>query len=88
MSCADTVLEHHNIVTKNVIMKNPVNVAVSSSSQQSSTDIPQVGSSKTSCPPDVDRSIVSGSWSLEWLNDHNLRRCKCYFSTGKNFREK
>ncbi|MCI58488.1 hypothetical protein A2U01_0079743, partial [Trifolium medium] len=25
----------------------------------------------SSCPPSGGRSVLSGPWSLEWLNDHN-----------------
>ncbi|MCI47135.1 DUF4283 domain protein, partial [Trifolium medium] len=24
-----------------------------------------------SCPPRANRSVISGPWSLEWLQDHN-----------------
>ncbi|GAU12294.1 hypothetical protein TSUD_142030 [Trifolium subterraneum] len=34
-----------------------------------------------SCPPGANRSMLSGSWSLEWLHDHNLGDARVIFSS-------
>ncbi|PNX63627.1 putative sulfate transporter, partial [Trifolium pratense] len=36
-----------------------------------------------SCPPEVKRSVISGPWSLEWLNDQNHGEAGVIFSVCK-----
>ena len=38
----------------------------------------------TSCPPGVNRSVVSGLWRMDWLNDHNPGDAMVIFSTKKD----
>ncbi|MCI06305.1 DUF4283 domain protein, partial [Trifolium medium] len=39
-----------------------------------------------SCPPGVNRSVISGPWSLEWLHDHNQGDAGVIFSASKRSR--
>jgi len=57
-----------------------------------SSSFPQKGTSKNVqrtnlCPPVVTRSVVSGPWSLEWLNDHNYSNVGLIFSTKKKYKQ-
>ncbi|MCI25862.1 DUF4283 domain protein, partial [Trifolium medium] len=36
-----------------------------------------------SCPPGVNRSVIFGPWSLEWLHDHNHGDARVIFSSKK-----
>ncbi|PNY15039.1 cysteine-rich receptor-like protein kinase, partial [Trifolium pratense] len=40
-----------------------------------------------SCPPKASRSVISGSWSLEWLQDQNHRDAGVIFSASKKRRK-
>ncbi|GAU38041.1 hypothetical protein TSUD_274430 [Trifolium subterraneum] len=40
-----------------------------------------------SCPPDANRSVLSGSWSLEWLNDFNQRDAGVIFTASKRLKK-
>ncbi|MCI67702.1 hypothetical protein A2U01_0088961, partial [Trifolium medium] len=48
----------------------PVHATASRNTTGSVSNLPR-RKCTTSCPSGVNRSIVSRSWSMEWLNDHN-----------------
>jgi hypothetical protein len=46
------------------------------------------GKRTNSCPPGRTRSVVSGSWSLAWLCDHNYRDAGVIFLSRKGLKNK
>ncbi|PNX87532.1 hypothetical protein L195_g043622 [Trifolium pratense] len=48
---------------------------------------PPRGKRTSSCPPEVRRSVISGPWSLEWLQDQNYGDAGVIFSASKKSRK-
>ncbi|MCH94556.1 sulfate transporter, partial [Trifolium medium] len=82
----DSVSEHHISDTETVVSPTPsenevlrstkvlpVTKPLEGVAQQPAESGPILGHRKRhlSCPPSGGRSVLSGPWSLEWLNDHN-----------------
>ncbi|MCI56592.1 DUF4283 domain protein, partial [Trifolium medium] len=50
---------------------------------EGSFPIPLRGKCTKSCPPGVNRSVISAPWSLDWLHDHNQGDAGVIFSARK-----
>ncbi|PNX85649.1 hypothetical protein L195_g041719, partial [Trifolium pratense] len=48
---------------------------------------PLIGKRTSSCPPEARRSVMSGPWSLEWLQDQNYGDAGVIFSASKKSRK-
>lgn len=51
-------------------------------------DPPPFRKRTTFYPPGVERSVISGSWSIDWMNDHNLAEAGVIICSKKKMKEK